>query len=191
MAAILSRPQHINPSSGDLVTHDVIKRKHFPRHWPFARGIWSPVNCPHKGQWRWALLFFLSVPEQTVEQTIETLVIWDAIALMMTSLCCIRYPQLLITIPVDALAPHGTTPSAGIATITNVDILQKKNSSPTTISNHFLVTITSFNMAAEISRNLAALRVLKEPFQTHTTLFNVTNFGVGHYRQVSNTRRTV
>ena len=30
--------------------------------------------------------FLLSVPEQTVEQTIETLVIWDAIALIMTSL---------------------------------------------------------------------------------------------------------
>ena len=30
------------------------------------------------------LCFLLSVPEQTVEQTIETLVIWDAIALIMT-----------------------------------------------------------------------------------------------------------
>ena len=29
---------------------------------------------------------FLSAPEQMVEQTIETLVIWDAIALIMTSL---------------------------------------------------------------------------------------------------------
>ena len=32
------------------------------------------------------LSFFLSAPEQTVEQTIETPVIWDAIALIMTSL---------------------------------------------------------------------------------------------------------
>ena len=32
---------------------DVIKWKHFPRYWPFVRGIHrSPVNCPHKGQWR-------------------------------------------------------------------------------------------------------------------------------------------
>ena len=31
-------------------------------------------------------VFFLSAPEQTVEQTIETLVIWDAIVLITTSL---------------------------------------------------------------------------------------------------------
>ena len=31
---------------------DVIKWKHFPRHWPFVRGI-------HKGQWRGALMFSL------------------------------------------------------------------------------------------------------------------------------------
>ena len=36
---------------------DVIKRKHFPRCWPFVRGIHrSPVNSPHKGQWRGALM---------------------------------------------------------------------------------------------------------------------------------------
>ena len=42
-------------------THDdVIKWKHFPRHWPFVRGIHrSPVNSPHKGQWRGALTFSL------------------------------------------------------------------------------------------------------------------------------------
>ena len=39
---------------------DVIKWKHFPRYWPFIRGIhWSPVNSPHKGQWRGALMFSL------------------------------------------------------------------------------------------------------------------------------------
>ena len=41
---------------------DVIKWKHFPRYWPFVRGIHrSPVNSPHKGlnerlskqSWRW------------------------------------------------------------------------------------------------------------------------------------------
>ena len=32
----------------------------FPRHWPFGRGIHrSPVNSPHKGQWRGALMFSL------------------------------------------------------------------------------------------------------------------------------------
>ena len=39
---------------------DVIKWKHLPRYWPFVRGIhWSPVNSPHKGQWRGALVFSL------------------------------------------------------------------------------------------------------------------------------------
>ena len=32
---------------------DVIKWKHFPRYW-------SPVNSPHKGQWRGALMFSLN-----------------------------------------------------------------------------------------------------------------------------------
>ena len=39
---------------------DVIKWRHFPRYWPFVRGIHrSPVNSPHKGQWRGALMFSL------------------------------------------------------------------------------------------------------------------------------------
>ena len=42
-------------------THDdVIKWKHFPRYWPFVGGIHrSPMNSPHKGQWRGALMFSL------------------------------------------------------------------------------------------------------------------------------------
>ena len=41
--------------------HDnVIQWKHFPRYWPFVQGIHrSPVNSPHKGQWRGALMFSL------------------------------------------------------------------------------------------------------------------------------------
>ena len=39
---------------------DVMKWKHFPRYWPCVRGIHrSPVNSPHKGQWRGALMFSL------------------------------------------------------------------------------------------------------------------------------------
>ena len=39
---------------------DVIEWKHFPPYWPFVRGIHrSPVNSPHKGQWRGALMFSL------------------------------------------------------------------------------------------------------------------------------------
>ena len=42
------------------VHDDVIKWKHFPHYWPFVRGIHrSPVNSPHKGQWRRALVFSL------------------------------------------------------------------------------------------------------------------------------------
>ena len=41
-----------------LLAHDdVIKWKHFPRYWPFHR---SPVNSPHKGLWRGALMFSLT-----------------------------------------------------------------------------------------------------------------------------------
>ena len=47
---------------GEIRSHqihdDVIKWKHFPRYWPFVRGIHrSPVNSPHKDQWRGALMF--------------------------------------------------------------------------------------------------------------------------------------
>ena len=43
-----------------LVHDDVIKWKHFPRYWPFVRGIHRfPVNSPHKGQWGGALMFSL------------------------------------------------------------------------------------------------------------------------------------
>ena len=42
------------------VHDDVIKWKHFPRNWPFVRGIQGPrVNSPQKGQWRGALMFSL------------------------------------------------------------------------------------------------------------------------------------
>ena len=43
-----------------LINDDVIKWKHFPCYWPFVRVIHrSPVNSPHKGQWRGALMFSL------------------------------------------------------------------------------------------------------------------------------------
>ena len=44
----------------ESIHDDVIKWKHFPRYRPFVRGIHrSPVNSPHKGQWRGALMFSL------------------------------------------------------------------------------------------------------------------------------------
>ena len=46
------------PGGFFVIYDDVIKWKHFLRYWPFVRGIHrSPVNSPHKGQWRGALMF--------------------------------------------------------------------------------------------------------------------------------------
>ena len=56
-AAILSRPHLIKAICYD----DVIKWRRFPRYCPFVRGIHrAPVNSPHKGQWRGALIFSLT-----------------------------------------------------------------------------------------------------------------------------------
>ena len=51
---------NIKPIAGEIPLDDVIKWKHFPRYWPFVRGIhkWS-VDSPHKGQWRGALRVYL------------------------------------------------------------------------------------------------------------------------------------
>ena len=46
--------------ANDVIHDDVIKWKHFPRNWPFVRGIHrSTVNSPRKGQWRKPLMFSL------------------------------------------------------------------------------------------------------------------------------------
>ena len=45
------------------VLHDMMTSpmETFPRYWPIVRGIHrSPVNSPHKGQWRGALVFFFT-----------------------------------------------------------------------------------------------------------------------------------
>ena len=43
-----------------IIHDDIFKWKHFPRYWSFVWGIhWSPVNSPHKGQWRGTLMFSL------------------------------------------------------------------------------------------------------------------------------------
>ena len=54
VVSIIIRGKHIHGHD------DVIKWKHFPRYLPFLRGIHrSPVNSPHKGQRRGALMFSL------------------------------------------------------------------------------------------------------------------------------------
>ena len=60
----LQRLQRQNLGIEELIrdsSHDdVIKWKHFPRNWPFVRGIHqSPVKSPHKDQWRGALMISL------------------------------------------------------------------------------------------------------------------------------------
>ena len=58
-----SKANQVNPPpiSLFLITHDdIIKWKHFPRYWPFLRGIHRlPVNSPHKVQWRGDLMLSL------------------------------------------------------------------------------------------------------------------------------------
>ena len=79
---IWSRSLNIN-----MLPDDLIKWKYFPSYWPFVSGIHrSTMDSRQKASDAelWYLLW--SAPEQTVEQKIETLVIWDTIALIMTSL---------------------------------------------------------------------------------------------------------
>ena len=53
----------------DLLHDDVIKWKHFSRYWPFVRGVHrSPVNSPHKGQWRGAF-FYLRLNKRLSKQS--------------------------------------------------------------------------------------------------------------------------
>ena len=79
--------------SARIIWHeDVIKWEHFLLYWLFARGIHRlPMDSPHKGQWHRALVFSLNYAWTNGWETIETAVIWDAIALIITSLwmrCC-------------------------------------------------------------------------------------------------------
>ena len=65
-AYILCECINIQQSKTDKLEHkghardDVIKWNYFPCYWSFVRGIHrSPVNYPHKVQWRAALMFSL------------------------------------------------------------------------------------------------------------------------------------
>ena len=55
-----NKPSYAKRKSHCELHDDVIKWTHFLRYWPFVRGIHrSPVNSPHKGQGRGALMFSL------------------------------------------------------------------------------------------------------------------------------------
>ena len=52
--------QVLAPTTNHTGHGDVIKWEHFPRYWPFVRGIHRlPVNSPHKRQWRGAWMISL------------------------------------------------------------------------------------------------------------------------------------
>ena len=81
--SVLFRPKNYSGVGHD----DVIKWIYFPRYWPFARGIhrWIPrTKASHVALW----CFLWSAPEQTVEQTIETPLLWDVIALWVVGCWC-------------------------------------------------------------------------------------------------------
>ena len=107
---------------------DVIKWKHFPSYWPYVRGIHrSSVNSPHNGQEHGALMYSLILtgalwgesisqrwwihhtksqrcfdiaycPDQSVEQTVQLLVIWAAITLMLRQCTLYRRQFMCILI---------------------------------------------------------------------------------------------
>ena len=56
------------------------------------------MDSPKKCQWRGALTFSWFAQEQMVEQTIESPVMWDVIALMITPLYCYFILQYLVAL---------------------------------------------------------------------------------------------
>ena len=58
-----------------------IKWKHFLHYWPF---VWDSTGhqSTHKGQWHAVLMLLFNVSEQMFEQTVEALMIWDAMISM-------------------------------------------------------------------------------------------------------------
>ena len=79
-------PHHIRNFTTSYSHDDVIKWKHFPRNWPFVQGIHrSPVNSPHKGQWRGALMFSLICVWINGWVNNREAGNWDAIVPIMTS----------------------------------------------------------------------------------------------------------
>ena len=58
-----TKGKHITATTGNLcyrLAWWYHQWNNFPHYWHFVRGIHrSPVNSPHKGQWRWTLMFSL------------------------------------------------------------------------------------------------------------------------------------
>ena len=62
LMCVLRHPNTVISQNGNTFGghDDVMNWKHFPRYWPFVRGIHrSPVKSLHKGQWRGAFMVSL------------------------------------------------------------------------------------------------------------------------------------
>ena len=86
---------------GSQAAHDDdIKWNQFLRYWPCVREPtghrWIPLTKTSDAE-LWCFLW--TTPKQTVEQTIEMPVIWDAVVLIMTSLWCSSLQLNLLTEP--------------------------------------------------------------------------------------------
>ena len=102
------------PNTGLYVYNDVLKWNFFPRYLPGSLALCegnSPVTgeSPSQRPVAWSLDVFFDLPEQTVVQTIETPVIWDAFALIMTSLLCTQFVKLLTPRKMHILRCMGST----------------------------------------------------------------------------------
>ena len=110
--------------AGAVYMDDVIKLTHFPRYWSFMRGIQrSPVNSPHKGQWRGALTFSLIcawINSWVNYREAGDLRFHRAHYGVIVMICGIR--ALAATVPVDVLVPNGARPLQCIALTTKSDI---------------------------------------------------------------------
>ena len=88
VADILTQKRHVRvrPSHISQSTWQCNHTEKFPALLAFVRGNHrSPADSPPKASYAELWCFLWSAPEQTIMQTIETLVIWDTIALIMTS----------------------------------------------------------------------------------------------------------
>ena len=108
-----------------LFAHDdVIKWKHFPRYWPFVWRIHrSPVNSPHKGQWRGALMF--SLIRAQINGWVNNR---DAGDLRRHQAHC-DVIVMLIFVRVTSLTLGHSCPSVSEINLVNMGIIDRRNSS--------------------------------------------------------------
>ena len=104
---------------------DVIQIEHFPRYWPFVRGIHrSPVNSPHKGQWREALMFSLICdPFQHALTWILLWLHWANVKLLIWIIVdsksrCLRLFKYLMNTVSMQLIPTSPLPKSPVSEVT-------------------------------------------------------------------------